>query len=666
VENGNGSESFWVGGLRGVFNHGLFPQFPAQPGGFNPPNLLVTPDELSALILQSACFTDARARGSSGTGGYVFACGLGALRDVMTVRAICRTPIVCYDNGVDGFDLVTKMREVMNVTAFRPPDAFFNLGAFLTSEAANLPQLADLVERRVLFTRPFQSVKAQVDEIRTTENKQLRAFQAHRWACDEIIADLRERGVLYHDGREAHIFLHDTKEVIPAEPDNPDFRLLMNAYGVGSRDTLYKTVIAAIDVAGRQWGIKTEVHSLAYYDGARHLQYVFDLGRWVYRISPDKVEKVDNGTDGVLFVRNDAWEPWELLDDADDVGFIADEFLSGVRIDEARLSRTEIHFLFEVWIYTLFFPELFPSRVICAAIGPMGSGKTTAIKLVGRTILGRNFQPTPVPNDPSDLDAAITNEAFVLLDNADKAKEWLEDRLAVAATGGSVKRRLYFTTNELVDFPIRAALALTSRTPHFRREDVADRLLIFNMERFEGFASQARLEAHVEGHRNRFMTRIVKRLPQVVAALRDQSKQQLCTKFRMADFGEFALKIGPTFGVERPRVETILKRMSDVQRTFSAADDGLLALLDRWLESPSNSDRWVSTAELYTELHEEAEGYSGRPRMPFEFRSVRQLGQRITEMRGTLEHLYAYREETRRSNQRFIRIRKPVEDGVRD
>jgi hypothetical protein len=94
-----------------------------------------------------------------------------------------------------------------------------------------------------------------------------------------------------------------------------------------------------------------------------------------------------------------------------------------------------------VWIYTLLFPALFPSRVILAAIGPMGSGKTTTIKLVGRTMFGRSFDPTPLPHKPDDLDASLTNETFVLLDNADKRAEWLEDKLAVAATGGSIDRR---------------------------------------------------------------------------------------------------------------------------------------------------------------------------------------------------------------------------------
>ena len=44
----------------------------------------------------------------------------------------------------------------------------------------------------------------------------------------------------------------------------------------------------------------------------------------------------------------------------------------------------------------------------------------------------------------------------------------------------------------MVEFPITAFVGITSRTPHFRREDVADRLLLFHVERLkEGFVAES-------------------------------------------------------------------------------------------------------------------------------------------------------------------------------
>ena len=111
----------------------------------------------------------------------------------------------------------------------------------------------------------------------------------------------------------------------------------------------------------------------------------------------------------------------------------------------------------------MFFPELFPTKVILAMVGAKGSGKTSLLLRLGQLFFGPAFAVSNFTTDAKDFDAAITNEAFVVVDNADQPIAWLEDKLAVAATGGSLKRRLYYTTNKLVDFPITAALAITSQ-----------------------------------------------------------------------------------------------------------------------------------------------------------------------------------------------------------
>jgi hypothetical protein len=310
-----------------------------------------------------------------------------------------------------------------------------------------------------------------------------------------------------------------------------------------------------------------------------------------------------------------------------------------------------------VWIYTVFFPALFPSRVILCAIGPMGSGKTTTVKLVGRTFFGPSFDPTPLPHKPDDLDAALTNETFVLLDNADKRESWLEDKLAVAATGGSVTRRALFTTNEHVRFPIRAAIAITARTPQFRREDVADRLLLLFMERFQGFTAQQLLEAVMASRRDELMTRLVRGLPPLLRALRDTQGESPRSSFRMADFAAFAHRVGPCFGFDANAVEATLRGMGNIQRRFSSEDEPVIDLLDRWL-TPANIGRWIPTSELFGELRDAAQGYHGLPQLPFDFKDARQLGMRLTDLRGTLEHLFDFHEETRKANKRWMAFRR--------
>src|SRR4030095_10296480 len=101
-------------------------------------------------------------------------------------------------------------------------------------------------------------------------------------------------------------------------------------------------------------------------------------------------------------------------------------------------------------------------------------------------------------HEPRDFDAAVTGDAFVGIDNADANVPWLDDKLAVLTTGVTWRRREYYTTNNLGEYPITAFVAITSRTPHFRREDIADRLLLFHVERLESFGAPSTLLTDVE------------------------------------------------------------------------------------------------------------------------------------------------------------------------
>ena len=102
----------------------------------------------------------------------------------------------------------------------------------------------------------------------------------------------------------------------------------------------------------------------------------------------------------------------------------------------------------------MFFPELFPTRPILAMIGEKGSGKTSVLRRIGQLLFGPKFQVMGMSHEPKDFDAAVTSDAFVVIDNADANVPWLDDKLAVVATGGTLKRRKLLHDQQLVEFPI--------------------------------------------------------------------------------------------------------------------------------------------------------------------------------------------------------------------
>ena len=197
-------------------------------------------------------------------------------------------------------------------------------------------------------------------------------------------------------------------------------------------------------------------------------------------------------------------------------------------------------------------------------------------------------------------------------------------------------------------------------TAHFRREDVADRLLIIHVERFEKFVSANQLDADIERNRDALMTEVVSYLQRIVAELDRQKDVHIPTTFRMADFAEFAIKIGLEFGVRPEEVEQILNDLTDVQLEFTSEDEPLLLHIDGWLGDGKNIAKWVSTKELFEQLHGR---WTVTRAGTFPWPNQRQLGQQITSLRATLETHYDFDEQKKHAGARHVRFNKSRAEG---
>ena len=387
---------------------------------------------------------------------------------------------------------------------------------------------------------------------------------------------------------------------------------------------------------------------------------MFDLGHQVYRITATSVDHVDNGTDAVLFLHNAAWTPFSLGTPRPE-GSLWDEIvLSPIPFRAGALTLNDYRRLFRLWFYVLFFPELFPTRPIAALVGEKGSTKSFVLRKVGRLLFGPSFNVMSLSKDSKDFDAAITHDHFVAVDNADTPVRWLNDRLAVAATGGTLKRRAYYTTNRLVEYPIRAYLGITSRTPHFHRDDVADRLLLFQVNRLEDFVSERALLAEVDEHRDDILTEVVSQLQRIVQAVQDRGNRPYRTPFRMADFADFALTIANAEGWGDEMVQ-ILDRLAAEQARFAVENEPIVELLDLWLARADgrNDGREVTTADLAEELTSLAALYS----ITFRFgESGQSLAQHLRQVMDTLRVRYEITEREGGGHTRFLAFRfKPTE-----
>lgn len=71
---------------------------------------------------------------------------------------------------------------------------------------------------------------------------------------------------------------------------------------------------------------------------------------------------------------------------------------------------------------------------------------------MGILLFGSQYDVNSLPGKPEDFDTLVTNNHLVVFDNVDSGKSWLNDKLALVATGQTVEKRRLYTDNESVKF----------------------------------------------------------------------------------------------------------------------------------------------------------------------------------------------------------------------
>jgi hypothetical protein len=371
-----------------------------------------------------------------------------------------------------------------------------------------------------------------------------------------------------------------------------------------------------------------EVYTLAHFDSTTGLLAISDAGPglWV-REKHQAWNRRHNGDCGLFFTEPDAvaWEP-DLTAGPDAL----DWFLSKIPFaDRGDLTIEDQQATFLIVLMQLFFPAYRRTAVIPAFLGPQGSGKTTAMRLTGRLLIGPKFDVMGLRADKEDaFVAAVTNRTACALDNADSRIKWLEDALATYATRQRYQLRKLYTTNDLLSYAPRAFLMLSSRDPHFRRPDVSERLLPFHFERLASYQDEGTIYDELEARRPAIMGALLNRLASLADALPQIEAPRM--PFRMADYAAFGWRVFKACGREGDWL-TLLSRLEAAQAGFAADGDGLIEVLRTLLERDGRIGP-IKSGELFLRCSVVA-AERGLP-LP---RTASGFGQKLTNMRRVIE-----------------------------
>jgi len=441
--------------------------------------------------------------------------------------------------------------------------------------------------------------REEIVEIR--KNDRLKAFERKTQISQLIIATLQTKGKFYCSvfGRSFY-FDSETKRLTGL--DSVDFAdKIAVGFGINSSEEEFRYLMAELEAHSRLKGERIDIYQFAHYNPKTFTLYVYNNGSNIYKITEDKIELVPNGTEGVLFIHNNIASPFVYQEHH---GEALDELILG-RInfsesEDVRLFPGEQRLLLKIAMHLIFFESLLPTKVICTFIGPTGSGKTMTLKWLVKLFLGEHFSTAKITKEDA-FAAALANNYLLFYDNVDSRPEWLNDALATASTGGLLRfRRLYTTNEEEISLP-RCFIFLDARDPKFRREDVARRLLLFRVDPLVNVVSEGVLIWEILEARDTLWSELIDELQKIVSYFKKTANIPAeMTPYSMADFYEWGKKLADLWG-ETDVFEGCIKKMLSEQSEFVLGGEIIADCLDLWLENPRNRGRWTTARELYSE-----------------------------------------------------------------
>jgi hypothetical protein len=250
--------------------------------------------------------------------------------------------------------------------------------------------------------------------------------------------------------------------------------------------------------------------------------------------------------------------------------------------------------------------------------------------MIGRLFEGARFEVADVrENNEDGYIAAVCNSVVLGLDNADSRVSWLEDTLALYATGHEVRKRKLYSNNEMASYRPRALLLLASRNPHFRRDDVAQRLLQFYFAAPHAYEPESMLFKDLENSRGEVMGAALQYAGLIADALAEMPLPP--SNFRMADFAAFGDVAMRVFG-RGEEWKPLLAKLVGVQSDFAAEGNPLVETLGILLERPGEDLSRTDTVSLYQMCREVAPSWASKF-----FKSARSFSQVLANMKPEIE-----------------------------
>lgn len=487
------------------------------------------------------------------------------------------------------------------------------------------------------------AVKSKVIDERTAilEARKLNSitiFERRQRILDLVLGFLRASGDFVHTADDMSWYIkHDIGRPIVLTRNSEWLNSLLDLqFGLNTTESDTDYVKAGIASFCRSLPVNGIQQSLSFYDaGSRHL--LLHTGRRdVYRITALDVDRVKDGSYGIIFpwsVSNELFLP--KLNDPDEEW--AEHVFGSALNNIIGMEPDEALTLLKVWLLFLLFRSAAVSRPIIAAFGQPGAGKSTLFRRIYRLIYGRQKSVLKITNQ-ENFDFALTTDPFFVADNVDSPDRWLPDRLALAAASADIhKRKLYTDADEYV-LKCQAMVGITAHNPRFTREDVSDRLLLLTFKRLDHFLPEGDILDEITANRNRLWGGIVRDCQRVLAT--PQPMYADVPQFRVEDFARTGYWIAKSLGIAE-EFERALQSVSGGTKALNLNEDSILVdalrafITDRKRKEKENE--WSSPGQLWQILQVVAPDAKSFVKL---YRGQVYLGKKLLVLQPSLEEAF--------------------------
>lgn len=368
---------------------------------------------------------------------------------------------------------------------------------------------------------------------------------------------LRSRGWFFWDENfktfETSMFFDRKRGVLLYLREAEFLTWISSETGENREGRTFKFIMAAINDAAISPDVSRGTVPAVAWDRRGDAVYISSGDSEMWRVRAGKIEKVQNGVDGVVMMRRRSLAPWKLVDGPGVDPFATAKAFAGASWADAASGPMNVR----LWVLNLFACHRMKPGLLIT--GPFQGGKTR-MALAIKQVLGMTWDGDFDKRISRMQDGDAGEDAFwvtidagrlEIFDNVDSKVKWMGDALQMALTDGCSPRRKKYSDREMITLRANASVILTSNNPMFATEGgggLADRLITVHLSApKERESLDVELTAEIRQHRNEYMTWIVRTLAR---ALADDSPVDKAINRRHPEYGRFSVRCGRAFGNE--------------------------------------------------------------------------------------------------------------------